>query len=179
MWRYLGISLILGGTAGVLYSWTYEQKRRVKRLEEFMLFLQKSIFAMETEKIKVMDHFVRYICQSRLRGENRETALEKILEEIIKRLSANTYPNGHMVWEEVFKEEEQNWAFDQEVFQIVLQVGNGFFGRSRAENISFLQKNLKELEARLVNLKEKDVRERKVWIPVGMLGAVMTVIIFL
>ena len=92
MWRYLGISLILGGTAGVLYSWTYEQKRRVKRLEEFMLFLQKSIFAMETEKIKVVDYFVRYICQSRLRGENRETSLEKILEEIIKRLSANTYP---------------------------------------------------------------------------------------
>lgn len=143
-----------------------------------MLFFQKSIGVMETERIRVMDYFEKYASQN-INGENMETQLlQTSLREIARRLATNTYPNGQMVWEEVFMEEKQNLAFDQETFSVILQAGNGFFGRSREENIRFLKKSVRELEIQQKKLKEKDTKERKVWVPVGMLGAVMLAILF-
>lgn len=160
--------MLLGGTMGVLYSWICGLKERERKLEEFILFFQKSIGVMETEKIRVIDYFEKYASQE----------LQTSLVEIARRLDSNTYPNGQIVWEEVFMEEKQNLSFDQETFSIILQAGNGFFGRSREENIRFLQKTVKELETQKKKLMEKDAKERKVWVPVGMLGAVMLTILF-
>ena len=123
---------------------------------------------METEKIRVIDYLEKYASQE----------LQTSLVEIARRLASNTYPNGQIVWEEVFMEEKQNLSFDQETFSIILQAGNGFFGRSREENIRFIQKTVKELETQKKKLMEKDAKERKVWVPVGMLGAVMLTILF-
>lgn len=160
--------MLLGGTMGGLYSWICGLKERERKLEEFILFFQKSIGVMETEKIRVIDYFEKYASQE----------LQTSLVEIARRLASNTYPNGQIVWEEVFMEEKQNLSFDQETFSIILQAGNGFFGRSREENIRFLQKTVKELETQKKKLMEKDAKERKVWVPVGMLGAVMLTILF-
>lgn len=160
--------MLLGGTMGVLYSWICGLKERERKLEEFILFFQKSIGVMETEKIRVIDYFEKYASQE----------LQTSLVEIARRLASNTYPNGQIVWKEVFMEEKQNLSFDQETFSIILQAGNGFFGRSREENIRFLQKTVKELETQKKKLMEKDAKERKVWVPVGMLGAVMLTILF-
>ena len=170
MWKLVGMACMLGGVAGVLYSWVCEQKEKQKRLDAFIVFLQKTIFAMETEKIKVIDY---------LRKCNHDMVLEQTLQEIARRLATNTYPNGQMVWEEVFREQAAGWKLNQEVFSVVVQAGNGFFGRSREENIGFLKKSLKELEQQKTNMKEKDAQERKVWVPVGMLGTLMLVILFL
>lgn len=163
MWKILGGIFLLGGVAGMLHNWTLEQQKRQRRLEELLVFFQRSIAIMETEKIKVIDYFAK---------QNL-----KELQEISRRLSTNMYPNGQMVWEEVFKEEEQNLSFDKDTFQMILNAGNGFFGRSRDENIRFLKKGVRFLEEQQKKLKEKEKQERKVWIPVGMLGAVMLVII--
>ena len=126
---------------------------------------------MESEDIKLITYFSGYDFQ--------DEVLDRSLNEIAYRLSQNVYPKGQRVWEEVFKEEEQNLAFDRESFGVLMDAGNGFFGRNREENICFLQKSLKELERQSVKVKEKDAGERKVWVPVGMLGAVMLVIIFI
>lgn len=166
--KVIGILLVLGGMAGVLYSWVCSLKERERKIEECILFFQKSIAAMETEKIRVIDYFKKSTSQT----------LETYLQEIAKRLASNTYPNGQRVWEEVFMEEKERLSFDNETFSILLRAGNGFFGRSREENIRFLQKTVKELEAQQKKLAEKDARERKVWVPVGMLGAVMVAILF-
>ena len=170
--------MVLGGTVGVLYSWICSLKERERKIEEFIIFFQKSIGVMETEKIRVIDYFEKYASQN-IKAANMETqGLKSILLEIARRLALNTYPNGQMVWEEVFTEEKQNLSFDKETFSIVLQAGNGFFGRSREENIRFLNKTIRELEIQQKKLAEKDAKERRVWIPVGMLGAVMLAILF-
>lgn len=171
MGKIIGIVLMLGGIAGILYQWIMLQKARQLRLEEFILFLQKSIFAMETERVKVIDYFAKYV--------SCDSEITESLREIAKRLGQNTYPKGQEAWEEVLKEEEQNWAFDKESFDVVLHAGNGFFGRSREENICFLQKSLREMEKLQAKIKEKDAQERKVWVPVGMLGGVMIMILLI
>ena len=154
MGKIIGILLVLGGVAGCLHSWMIQQKERQMILEELIRFLQKSVFAMENEKIKIVEHFARYGAADSGIEDKNEHVLEKTLHEIAKRLAGNTYPNGLLAWEEVFQEEEQNWAIDKETFEGVLSAGNGFFGRSREENICFLKKSIQELEKRQEKIKE-------------------------
>ena len=169
MGKIVGIVLVFAGIAGGLYQWLEQQKERQKCIEEFCLFLHKSIFMMETEKIKVIDYFAKY--------SSRDSRITTVLREISKRLGKNIYPNPQSVWEEVLR--EQNWNLGEETLSIIMKCGNGFFGRRREENICFLKKQLEQLEKQQIKNKEKDAKERKVWVPVGMLSGWMLVILLI
>jgi len=62
---------------------------------------------------------------------------------------------------------------------LLIRAGEGFFGRTCEENLCFLQKVIEELEIERKKSKEADKNERKVWIPVSMLGGIMLTILFL
>ena len=162
----------MAGIAGLLYSWVKMQKERQQRLEELIQFVHKSVFAMEEEKVRVIDFFEKY-------HEINNTLLGNTLYEIAMRLQWHVYPSGQEVWEEVLREKKEEWMLEDVMFQSVLQVGNGFFGRSKEENICVLRKWLNEIEALQKKGKEKEEQERKVWIPVGMLGGMMIIILFI
>lgn len=166
---------MLCGMTGVLYTWDSEQREKQKILVRVLLFFQKSRYVMRVEKIKIVDYFTKYIEQNLC--EKEDMGLKRVLEKINNRLLSNTYPNGQRVWEEVFEEEKQTLHFDKELLQIVVQAGNGFFGRSREENVSFLDKCIEELEQQQIILRKKYIQERKVWVPVGMLGTIMVIIL--
>ena len=170
MGKIVGITLLMGGIAGSLYQWIESQKVRSKRLEEFIVFIHKFIFAMETEKVKVIEYISNY--------NGKDEVLEKTLGEIGLCLKENRYPQGQSVWESVLKKEEKNWAFDKETFDVIIKCGIGFFGKSREENISFLKKQLEELEALQRKKRQEDTKERKVWIPVSVMGGLMVVLLF-
>ena len=61
MGKIVGILLVLGGVAGCLHSWMIQQKERQMILEELIRFMQKSVFAMENEKIKIVECFAKYM----------------------------------------------------------------------------------------------------------------------
>lgn len=172
MWKIIGVFLVLTGIAGLLYSWVIQQKERQNRLEELIQFIHKTIFAMENEKLRVIEFFEKYHVEN-------NTLLGNTLHEIAERLQLHIYPSGQDVWEEVFREKKQEWILEEEIFQSIMRAGNGFFGRSREENISVLQKWLKEIERLQKKEKEKEEQERKVWIPIGMLGGLMIIILFI
>lgn len=171
MGKLIGTLLIIWGIAGYLYSWQCKQKARRKRVEDFIVFLQKSVFIMEAENTKVGQLFLSCL--------GRDIVLNETLTEITRRLELKIYPKGESIWEEVFREEEQNWDLDRETFGLIINAGNGFFGRNRAENICFLQKSIRELELQEKKNREKDSKERKVWIPVGMLSGIIIIILFI
>ena len=127
MGKMIGLFCILGGVAYLLYQWVLEQKCRQRRVEEVVVFLHKTIFAMEEEKIRIIEYFENYI--------SKENLLEESLREIAKRLRQNVYPNGEIVWETVFWERKKEWNLDADTFDILLGIGMGFFGKKRSENI--------------------------------------------
>ena len=169
MGKMIGMFGLLGGIAYLLYIWVKEQNSQYRRIAELVVFLQKSIFAMEEEKLHIIDYLRNYSC--------REKILDETLQEIARRLEQKVYPSGEQVWEDVFLEKKHKWELDEETFEMVLGIGRGFFGKRRSENLSFLQRGLRNLEQQQKKKKEKDAKERKVWIPVSMLGGVMLMII--
>ena len=169
MGKIIGMFFVLGGIMFLLYNWVLEQKSGNRKIGELVVFLQRSLFAMEEGKMQIIEYLKNY--------SSREKILEETLYEIAGRLEQKIYPNGEVVWEQVFWEKRQEWNLDEETFEIVLGLGKGFFGRKRGENVSFLQRGMMRLEERQAKKREKDAKERKVWIPVSMLGGIMLMII--
>lgn len=169
MGKMMGMFCFLGGIAYLLYNWVVEQKNQSRRIGEMQIFLQKSIYAMEEEKIRIIDYFRGY--------SSREKLLEETLQEIANRLEQKVYPSGEQVWEDVFWENRFRWNLDGDTFEIMMGLGRGFFGKKRSENLSFLKKGLKKIEHQQEIKKEKDTKAQKVWIPVSMLGGIMLMII--
>ncbi len=167
----LGIILLFIGIIFYLYNWISLQKQRQRRIEEFWVFLQKAIFAMETEQVKLSSFFMEYPCY--------DPVFAKTLQEIGSRLKSKTYPKGEVVWQEVFMEEKESWRVGEETFAILITAGKGFFGGSLKENVSFLQRSIQKLEEQERKNRKKELQERKLWVPVGMLGGIMLVIIFI
>lgn len=177
MLKLFGSIFLLSGMVGILYSWVSEQQVRQKKIVGFIVFLQKSSYAMEKEKIRVIDYFRKYAKESCTTKE--DDTLKLVLIEIANRLSKNIYPNGKKVWEEVFGEMEKEWNIDKGSFRILVQAGEGFFGKNREENRSFIEKSQKELENQYEGNNLKNIQERKVWLPVGMLGSLMVIILLI
>jgi len=171
MAKLIGVALILGGVLGVLYCWICTQKDTQIRREETILFLQKMMFSMQNEKMPILVFLERY--------ESKDIILQRSIKELVKKLKSNSYPKGQEAWQEVLKEEESNWNWDKESFGLLIRAGEGFFGRTCEENLCFLQKVIEELEIERKKSKEADKNERKVWIPVSMLGGIMLTILFL
>lgn len=171
MGKIIGMGLVLAGIAGMLYSWVTMQKQRVRRMEICIAFLQKTIFAMKEENIKIIRYLESY--------ESRESVLDATLQEVASRLRQNVYPDAVLVWQEVMHEKKDVWNVNDDVFEVLLEIGQGLFGRTLEQNICFLEKSLKRLEKLNGHVRETDAKERKVWIPVGMLGGIMLILIFI
>ena len=170
MWKVLGAVCVLAGVAGILYNWTLEQKKKEQRLDAFLFFVRKAIFAIDTEKARIIPLFSSY---------DGEPQLTQILHKVAQELSLNVNPKGEKVWENIFLEEEKHLGFEPEVLQMIVQMGKGFFGRSREENITFLKKYVEEIEEQKKTISIRDKQARKIWVPLGMLGALMIIILFL
>ena len=171
MGKYIAICIAFTGIVSLLYQWMQEQKRRQKQEEVFLYFLQKTLYAMEREQIRLIPYFLEY--------ESGDKMVQKFLQELGKRLQSNQYPQGEHVWKEIFNEQKKEWKCNQETYDILYNAGRGFFCKNRKENICFLQKSIWDLEQQLGKNKEKDMQERKVWLPVSLLGSLMFMILWI
>ena len=167
----MGCISLLIGVSGLLYQWILQQKRRERRIDEILLFLQRTISAMEGERVRIIDYLEQY--------NSREEVLKDTLLVIAYRLRQNRYPDGIDVWELTICEKQEEWDLDADSFEIVRGIGIGLFGRRRDENVRILQRSQTRLEENWSKMKEKSARERKLWVPVGMLGTVMLMIILI
>lgn len=171
MWKILGIFLFGMGTMGEIYEWIARTKSRQKRLDEMLLFLKKAKYAMEEEKVRWIPFFYQY--------ESNDAIVTETLHEIASRLEEHRYPYGEDAWKAIFLEKKKEWNCKEASFQVLIQVGRAFFGRSRQENGEFMDSYIKQLEICKGEEKQKFAEEKKVWIPVSVLGGVMLVILLI
>ena len=99
MGKLIGILLILGGCAGLLYQWMKVQRCRVLLMEEWIRIFVAFEYALEKEHVPIQRFFLRY--------DGRLPEVERFFERVLQLLEKNEYPSGQMVWGMVFKEWEQ------------------------------------------------------------------------
>uniref|UniRef100_UPI004056694C hypothetical protein n=1 Tax=Agathobacter sp. TaxID=2021311 RepID=UPI004056694C len=171
MWKVVGILLFGAGIMGEIQEWIKRNKERQKRLDEMLVFLKKARYAMEQEKVRWIPFFKEY--------QSADKTVTETLHEVGACLEQHIYPYGEEAWKAVFLEKKRQWDCSETCFEVLTQMGCVFFGRSRQENEAFMDSCIRRLEECKAEEKKKFAEEKKVWIPVSVLGSMMFVIMLL
>ena len=170
MGKLIGILLILGGCAGLLYQWMQVQRCRVLLLEEWIRIFVAFEYALEKEHVPIQRFFQRY--------DGRLPEVGHFLERVLQLLEKNEYPGGQMVWGMVLKEWEKKFALKEEAGHTLRAAGDAFFGENSQENLRCMQGGRQRMEGCVEEEREEFVRQRSVYMPVGMLTWLMLFILF-
>lgn len=171
MLKFLGVVFLGIGIASGLREWVLNEKQKMIRKEEMYFFLQKIIYLMKEGQCFLSIFFKEY--------QSRDQQFQTCIFKVGKNLEKNVYPKGELAWQEAFNDNKKNLALSQEIFEIIMNSGEGIFGKCKEENIKFLEYKMEELKACNQKEKEKFLEQKKVWLPVATLGGVMLMIIFL
>ena len=60
MGKIISLGLFMYGVVSILFQWIQSQKARQSRVDACILFLQKSLYAMESEKMRLIPYFTGY-----------------------------------------------------------------------------------------------------------------------
>lgn len=171
MLKIFGILVILAGAGKGLYGWRLGRLQRQKRLEEYAFFLQRAAFVLEKEQTPLVEFFCGYSGSDRL--------LCQCLRELASALEENTYAQGQLAWQAVFGSHQAEWNLTGEEWTCILQSGRAFFGRSRKELGKLLDAYRQRVEQYHLQEKQEFADRQKVFVPVGMLGSVMLILLLL
>ena len=169
MGKLIGILLILGGCAGLLYQWVKVQRCRALLMEEWIRIFVAFEYALEKEHVPIQRFFLRY--------DGRLPEVERFFERVLQLLEKNEYPSGQMVWGMVLKEWKKKFALKEEAGHTLRAAGDAFFGENSQENLRCMQGCRQRMEKCVEKEREEFVRQRSVYMPVGMLTGLMLVIL--
>ncbi len=169
--KIVGIIIMVIGIVGFIHDWILRHITRRKRMEEFLFFFRKAVYAMEETHTPWIMFFEKY--------EGRDACVTESVHEVADRLKENRYPKGELAWQDVMTERRDTFDFSKDTFELLYHSGNAFFGKSQKENLELLRLYIKLLS----DCKERESKEfaerKKVWIPVGTLGGIMVIIILI
>lgn len=169
MGRLMGMLLILTGCVGMLFSWQEKKKNQFAVIRAWIRLFSRWEYALTKEQMRLYDFLES--CE----GEFPE--LSGLLEAVRERLQQNRYPSGVIVWQQVLKQQRRELLLEPEAFRILSDAADGFFGRSREACARCIKACRERLEEELRKEKSETDRRWKVYMPVGMLGGVILIIL--
>lgn len=169
--KVIGSAVFLIGVAGTLLSWNIREQAAIKRIQIWIDFLNATEYAMEIDHVNM----TLYMENAKV----NEPVLLQTIRETGVLLRKQLVPFGEEAWDKVCEKYRKEWDVSEEIWSLVLSCKYVFFGKNLTEN---LEKS-KEIRKRLTGLLEEEKRrfkeQKKVYIPVGMLGSCMFLLIFL
>ncbi len=171
MVKLVGSAVLLIGAAGTLLSWYCREQARIRRIQIWIDFLHATEYAMEIEHVNM----TVYMEQAKV----NEPVLLQTIRETGALLGKHLVPFGEEAWDNVCKRYREEWDVSEEVWSLVLSCKDVFFGRNLAENIEKSKGIRKRLTGLLEEEKRRFAEQKKVYVPVGMLGSCMFLLIFL
>jgi hypothetical protein len=109
--------------------------------------------------------------------EPLQPEFEKALEEVSRLLRQNLYPSGREVWRHVMGERRKKLSLSGEAHEILLKAGDAFFCGSSGESLHTMEICRERMEECLARERGELAGKRRVYIPMGMLGGVVLIIL--
>ena len=171
MGKLIGMVFILAGCGGILVSWCKKQRMRQAVIRELIRLLSRWEYSMEREKVRLFDFLEQY--------RAGEPLVREFLSEVLEKLRTRDCPSGAKVWGMSLSIMRGMIDFGEDVWDAVLSADGAFFGNSRQESLQCARVCRRRLEECLKQETLEFARRRKVYMPVGMLGGVLLIILFI
>jgi hypothetical protein len=170
MIKIMGALLITAGSAGVISCWLETEKKRQILAGEWIKLFVRWEYALKCRK-RVYDFF-----------ENYDTDLIQIktfIAEVCRRLRSNTYPSGNAAWLEVLNEQKRELIPNAEGYEIIAHSADAFFCGSSEESLNNIRACRERMERCLKEMRCELVGKKRIYIPAGMLGSAVLIILLI
>jgi hypothetical protein len=167
--KLTGILLILLGCAGALLCWIEGEKRKQAMMEEWLRLFVRWEYALRSEHVRLYDFLENY--------ETGQPELGAFLKEVCQRLRKNIYPTGQQVWLEVLEEHKKRLAPSADAYEIIVQAKNAFFCGSSTESLHTIRICRRRMEECIAAERTDQAGKRRIYVPAGMLGGVVLIIL--
>jgi hypothetical protein len=178
--RWLGSLLILAGCAGGIFCWLEGERKRQVMMEECIRLFVRWDYGLRSEHIRLYQFFEQYEQfgqQEQCEPAQRELA--EALAEVARLLRQNCYPSGQQVWQMVLRNRRKKLLLRGEAYEILCRAGDAFFCGSSRESLHTIRICRERMEQCLAAERGVLARKRQVYIPAGMLGGVVLIILLL
>lgn len=169
MGRLFGSVLILAGCAGVLLGWREGERKRQAMMEECIRLFSQWSYSVKREHIRLLDFWRQYTPQQPQMGE--------FLEEVTQMLLRNCYPTGQEVWREVIYNRRKTLMLRGEALVVLQEAGDAFFGNNSMESLRCMEVCRERMEQCLAASREEFLKKQRVYMPSGMLGGMILIIL--
>ena len=147
---------------------------RQKHLQAVIIFLHRAGFAIEQEQVRILTFLENYA-----EGECEDPILAETLKEVKQLLVSCSCATGAAAWKMAMYQRRAEWGLSGRQFACVSNIGNHLFGRNREEIRQRIGGVREELEYELETERRKFEQDRKALLPVGMLGSILLILLFL
>lgn len=168
MGRLLGTILILCGSAGCLFSWRENEKKKQAFMEECIRMFAQWNYALEKGHMRLYDYLEYY--------DTDWNEMRTLLSGLKNRLSQNCYASGKKAWQEVLVMHKKILPVKGEAYEILVSASDSFFGNSSMESQRCIKICKERMEEELVRYRKEYAGKKKVYMPLGMLLGLMLII---
>jgi stage III sporulation protein AB len=138
-------------------------------MEECIRLCVRWDYALRSGHVRLYDFFEQY--------EPQEPEMAEVLAEVAERLAQNRYPSGREVWRSVLFEKRKKLLMKGEAYEILQQAGDAFFCGGSGESLHTIRICRERMERHLADTRRELSRKRQIYIPMGMLGGVVLIIL--
>ena len=174
MLKLIGCCGIIVGAAGLFFEWKSREKKQIQQLQELEHFLQKGAFSIEKECKPSRVFFQEYI-----EWDGKDPVFVGILQELEENLKSNTFSTGEKAWQAAWETYKEKWRPGEEEWQVILSMGETFFGKDRKEMVF----QMRAYEQRLLKLeqakKDQMAEKGKIYMPLSISGGLMIILLLI
>lgn len=171
MEKLVGMLCILVGCGGMMISWQEKKRRQQIFMRECIRLFARWKFALSKEHMRLYDFLEEY--------DGRSPEMEQLLLQLKEQLKKNCYPSGNQVWQELLREKRALLPLGDEAYRILLDAGDAFFGSSSEDCLRCIKACGERMEEALAEEKKDMEQKWKVYMPVGMLGGMILIILLI
>lgn len=167
----IGCIGIMLGTVGGLYAWEEQQCEKRRYLQELYQMFRKGKYELAGQQMRCIDFFDHYHSMKR--------DVEEVCRRISQMLLDHEVTSGEEAWKQIWEEKLRLYHFSREEREIVCMSGAAFFGKNLKETEELFTIYQAQYERLIAQNRQLHKEQRKVVLPVGMLGGIMLIILFI
>lgn len=171
MLKVIGIILVVAGVIGILFCWYKNTSQSLINLKAIIEMLYSAEYVCVDENVKNSDFFIGIKCTS--------PVIEKMCNDVGQNMLSHAWPTGMEIWRNTVISFSGGLFLGKEEMSILLETGTSFFSKSQKEKKERIRMYRGQFERaydkQIDNFKEK----KKIYIPLGLMGGILVIIILL
>lgn len=169
--KLIGSFLIIISIVGILIQRRRQWKMKLQWNRDIIRIYCQLCATFEAEYLTITNFLQRI--------QERKGVSASFWNDLLKRLEEYVDATGEEAYANVLESYRKNLYLSEEQWESLNRLGDGMFGETRVDNIKLIQAEVPRLQNTLDSLAREQKEKQKIYMPVGVLGAFMIILLLI